>query len=90
MGRGLNYVKSFRIDYERDENWRTFYPNRDYQSVSRTVHGLKISIFFFFDNHCALLKDKVFLVGLCLDENSTSPGLVLAMPIVYLCVLLDI
>ncbi len=37
MGRYVEYVKSFRIDYERDENWRTFYPNRNFQSVSRSV-----------------------------------------------------
>ncbi len=37
MGRYVEYVKSFRIDYERDENWRTFYPNRNFQSVSKSV-----------------------------------------------------
>ena len=38
MGRYVEYVKSFRIDYERDENWRTFYPNRNFQNVSKSVY----------------------------------------------------
>ncbi|CAB4026057.1 Hypothetical predicted protein, partial [Paramuricea clavata] len=33
MGRASQYVKSFRIHYERDEKWRTFHPNRDFQTV---------------------------------------------------------
>ena len=37
MGRFTQYVKSFRIDYERDENWRTFYPNRDFETVNKNV-----------------------------------------------------
>ncbi|CAB3985203.1 macrophage mannose receptor 1-like, partial [Paramuricea clavata] len=32
MGLRSQFVKSFRIDYERDENWRIFYPNRNFQS----------------------------------------------------------
>ncbi len=37
MGRAPHYVKSFRIDYGRDENWHTFYPNRDFETVSKNV-----------------------------------------------------
>ena len=37
MGLRSQFVKSFRIDYERDENWRIFYPNRNFQSVSKNM-----------------------------------------------------
>ena len=37
MGRSNQFVKSFQIDYERDENWRVFYPDRNYQTVSNNL-----------------------------------------------------
>ncbi|XP_028395191.1 uncharacterized protein LOC114519267 isoform X2 [Dendronephthya gigantea] len=40
MGRSNQFVKSFRIDYERDENWRIFYPNRNFQSAIQLYSGL--------------------------------------------------
>lgn len=40
MGSSSHYVRSFRIDYERDENWRLYHPYGDSQVVSTRMHGV--------------------------------------------------
>ena len=42
MGSSSRFVKSFRIDYERDENWQAYHPYGDSQVVSLPWQGLNL------------------------------------------------
>ena len=38
VGSSFPFVRSFRIDYERDENWRLYHPYGDSQVVSTCMN----------------------------------------------------